>query len=175
MIQAMRGEIDKIPIGAQGQFINLELGALTQEIINATQRYKQGTQYCPPKSVSSAFQRYTGAIMMGKTLLNTLVCLSPAPQNGMENLNSLRWGDGMSKLRAPNIREKGVNIETARVAAVKLAAKTAKEFEAAPQNRFWLGRKSRAEHAALILRLWEQLRYTGGAYTPDRAHFVLLI
>lgn len=157
MMMAWQGQVDQIPVGAQGVLINMELGALTQEIMNATQRYKQGTQYCPPKSVSSAFQRYTGAIMMGKTLLNTIVCLSPAPQNGLENLNSLRWGEGMSKLRAPNIREKAVNIETARLKAVKLAAKTAKEFEAAPQNRFWLGRKSRAEHAALSLRLLEQL------------------
>lgn len=161
MMMAWKGEVDKIPIGAQGQLINFELGALTSEIMNATQRYKQGTQYCPPKSVSSAFQRYTGAIMMGKTLLTTIVCLSPAPQNGMENLLSLRWGEGMSKLRAPNIKEKGINIETAHMAAVKLAAKTAKEFEGAPQNKFWLGRKTRAEHAALTARLLEQLMSSG--------------
>jgi len=161
MMMAYKGEVDQIPIGAQGQLINFELGALTSEILNATQRYKQGKQYCPPKSVSSAFQRYTGAIMMGRTLLTTIVCLSPAPQNGLENLNSLRWGEGMSKLRAPNVRENAVNMETAHVAAVKLAAKTAKEFEGAPQNRFWLGRKSRAEHAALVLRLMEQLMGSG--------------
>jgi len=157
MMMAWKGEVDKIPVGAQGQLINFELGALTAEIMNATQRYKQGVPYCPPKSCSSAFQRYTGAIMMGKTLLTTIVCLSPAPQNGLENLNSLRWGEGMSKLRAPNITEKGINIEAAHVAAVKLAAKTAKELEGAPRNKFWLGRKTRADHAALTLSLLAQL------------------
>mmetsp|Transcript_20724 Transcript_20724/g.57502 ORF Transcript_20724/g.57502 Transcript_20724/m.57502 type:complete len:467 (-) Transcript_20724:4-1404(-) len=157
MMMAYKGEVDQIPVGAQGQLINFELGALTQEIMNATQRYKQGTQYNPPKSCSSAFQRYTGAIMMGRTLLTTIVCLSPAPQNGLENLNSLRWGEGMSKLRAPNITEKAVHVETAHKAAVKFAAKTAKELEAAPQNRFWLGRKARADYAALTLKFLEQL------------------
>merc|ERR1711879_350871 len=131
------------------------------EIMTARERYDKGMKYNPPKSCSSAFQRYTGAIMMGKTLLTTIVCLSPAPQNGLENLLSLRWGEGMSKLKAPNIKEKVVNIETAHVAAVKLAAETAKEFEAAPQNKFWLGRKTRAEHAALALRLLEQLMSSG--------------
>merc|ERR1712187_935079 len=139
MMMAWNGEAAKIPVGAQGQLINFELGALTQEIMTATQRYNQGTQYCPNKSCSSAFQRYTGAIMMGKTILTTIVCLSPAPQNGLENLNSLKWGHGMSKLKAPNVKEKRINIETAYKAAVELSRKTAKEFEGAPQNRFWLG------------------------------------
>merc|ERR1719336_1510408 len=123
-MMAWKGEVDKIPIGAQGQLINMELGALTQEIMTATTRYKRGNQYCPPKSCSSAFQRYTGAIMMGRTLLTTIVCLSPAPQNGLENLNSLRWGDGMAKLRAPNLTEKPRKVDEAHKAAIQLAKTT---------------------------------------------------
>merc|ERR1712127_863775 len=109
-----------------------------------TARYRQGSSYCPPKSCSTAFQRYTGAIMMGRTRLSTIVCLSPAPQNGLENLNTLRWGEGMAKLRAPNLTEKPAEVAEAHNAALQFAQTTAKEFERAPQNKFWLGRKSRA-------------------------------
>merc|ERR1719419_523245 len=100
MAMAMNGDVNKIPIGAQGSMINFELLALTMEIMRATDQYKMGKNYNPPKSCSTAFQRYTGAIMMGKTLLTTIVCISPAPQNGFENLNTLRWGNGMAKLKA---------------------------------------------------------------------------
>merc|ERR1711988_1514761 len=154
---AYKGEVDQIPVGAQGQLINFELGALTSEIMRATERYKQGTQYCPPRSASSAFQRYTGAIMMGKTLLTTIVCLSPAPQNGLENLNSLKWGNGMAKLKAPNVTEKPVGIQKAYKAAVARAQQTANELASAPLNKYWLGRKSRADHAAFNQKIMERL------------------
>ena len=154
---ALSGNGAQIPIVAQGKFINFELLALTMEIMRATEQYKKGTTYNPPKSCSTAFQRYVGAIMMGKTLLTTIVCLSPAPQNGLENLNSLKWGEGMAKLKAPNVTEKPMNIEKAHQAAMVYAKKMAKEFEGAPPNKFWLGRKSRAEHAALTLKLMERL------------------
>eukprot|EP00421_Protoceratium_reticulatum_P001771 CAMPEP_0168360330 /NCGR_PEP_ID=MMETSP0228-20121227/2107_1 /TAXON_ID=133427 /ORGANISM="Protoceratium reticulatum, Strain CCCM 535 (=CCMP 1889)" /LENGTH=459 /DNA_ID=CAMNT_0008372997 /DNA_START=6 /DNA_END=1385 /DNA_ORIENTATION=+ len=153
MMMAWTGQGDKIPVGAQGALINMELGALTQEIMTARERYEKGMKYNPPKSCSSAFQRYTGAIMMGETLLTTIVCLSPAEQNGMENLYSLRWGEGMARLRAPNVTEKPVDVDKAYAAAVKAAEKAAKELEGAPQNRFWLGRKTKADHSALIVRI----------------------
>lgn len=160
IMMSLKGDGAKIPIGAQGQMINMELLALTMEIMSATQRYKQRKQYNPPKSCSTAFQRYTGAIMMGRTLLTTIVCLSPAPQNGLENLNSLKWGDGMAKLKAPNVTEKPIDIKEAHKAAVVRAQETAKEFEGAPQNKYWLARKSRAQHAALSLQFMERLMST---------------
>lgn len=157
VILAMKGEGDKVPVVAQGQFINWELSALTMEIMSATEQHKHRRKYNPRASCSTDFQRYTGAIMVGRTRLTTVVCVSPAPQNGLENLNSLKWGHGMAKLRAPNITEKPVDIEKAHTAAVEYAKKTAKEFEGSPQNRFWAGRKSRCEHAAVTLNLIERL------------------
>mmetsp|Transcript_56149 Transcript_56149/g.180203 ORF Transcript_56149/g.180203 Transcript_56149/m.180203 type:complete len:463 (-) Transcript_56149:10-1398(-) len=153
MMMAWTGQVDKIPVGAQGALINMELGALTMEIMTARERYERGMKYNPPKSCSSAFQRYTGAIMMGQTLLTTIVCLSPAPQNGLENLYSLRWGEGMARLRAPNVTEKPVDVDKAYAAAVKAAERAAKELDGAPQNRFWLGRKTKADHSALLVRI----------------------
>merc|ERR1712008_606653 len=87
---------------------------------------------------SSPMQRYVGQVMTGHSLLNTCICISPAVQNGSENLFSLKWGQNMAALKSPVHNEGPIPIEKAYKIACDAAELMAKEFQMKDKtNKFY--------------------------------------
>jgi hypothetical protein len=156
----MMGKRDpsEVSVGVQGFFINFELEKLATEILRATDMYKAGRKYNPPRGCSTAFQRYVGEVLTGHSLLNTCICISPALQSGSENLFSLKWGQNMARLKAPINAEKPIPVDAAYQAACDLADKTAKELEKKDKsNKYYHAYSSRAGSAAQRKEYLERL------------------
>lgn len=158
--QVMMGKKDatKLGVGIQAFFINWELMHLAGEVRRATDMYKLGKKYNPPRSGGTPFQRYTGEIMTGHTLLTTCICISPAPQNGSENLFSLKWGQNMASLRAPTHAEKPQPIETAYKKACETADKAAAELKSRDEsNKYYNSYLARSQSSAQRKAFLERL------------------
>lgn len=161
-IQLGKGEVDprSVSVAVQGWFINYELTALATEICKATDQYRAGRKYNPPtsKTMSTAFQRYAGEVLTGHSLLNTIICMSPAPQNGSENIFSLKWGQNVAKLKAPITVQNPISVDKALKIACEDVEQTAAELQKRDkQNKFYSAYLSRAEMAAQKKTFLEKL------------------
>ena len=95
-------------VGDQGMIINFELTGFAMEVITATEHYKKGRKYQTIKSLASPVHLYLGYLINGVALMNMIICLSQAPQNGWETWFSLNYGTDLSKLAIaiPTIKSK---------------------------------------------------------------------
>ena len=95
-------------IGDQGMLINFELTGFSQEVITATEHYRKGKKYQTVKQLASPLILYLGYLINGVALMNMIICLSQAPQNGWETWFSLNYGTSLSKLAIsiPTIKSK---------------------------------------------------------------------
>lgn len=142
----------EIPLGFQAQVINWELSSLSLEVLKATAQHKKGKPYAPPKSGLSPAIQFLTAIMSGWSRLGMVITLSSSPQNGWETWFSMQYGTELSKLRVPIRSERTQPFAKLLAKEEATALKLAKELESAPQNRYFMGRKMKAEAAMENLR-----------------------
>ena len=101
-------------IQEQGLLINMDLLALLQNIMSATTVNSQGRKYKPPTACSTPTQNFLLGSADGKARLAMCVCLSQAPQNGLECFESLKFGRDCAKLKVPLKRVKSIDIKKAK-------------------------------------------------------------
>eukprot|EP00462_Mataza_sp_D1_P023797 CAMPEP_0175132366 /NCGR_PEP_ID=MMETSP0087-20121206/7036_1 /TAXON_ID=136419 /ORGANISM="Unknown Unknown, Strain D1" /LENGTH=247 /DNA_ID=CAMNT_0016414715 /DNA_START=299 /DNA_END=1038 /DNA_ORIENTATION=- len=101
-------------IQEQGLLINMDLTGLLQNIQSATTVNLQGRKYTPPTLASTQTQNFLMGCCDGKSRLGMCICLSRAPQNGLESLESLKFGKECAKLRVPLKNVKSMDIQKAK-------------------------------------------------------------
>ena len=96
MIKLMKNE--KPNVADQGLMINYELTELLTCITQATDAHKKGKKFAVATSLTPPAIQYVSQLINGSCIMNMIICLSQAPQNGWETWFSLQYGTSMSKL-----------------------------------------------------------------------------
>ena len=104
IIKLLNGK--SIEIGDQGCIINYELTDFSTTVNKATDAFKKGIKFSLATSLTPPVCLYMSRLINGSTLMNMIVCLSQAPQNGWETWFSLQYGQSMSlmEIKIPQIK-----------------------------------------------------------------------
>mmetsp|Transcript_12820 Transcript_12820/g.20344 ORF Transcript_12820/g.20344 Transcript_12820/m.20344 type:complete len:438 (-) Transcript_12820:301-1614(-) len=127
---------------SQGAIINYELFEIGKEVLLATNLHKKGKKYMPPRQMTTALIKTTGACLGGKCRTAMIVCLSQAPQCGWETWFSLEYGTGLGALRAPVVPQKKTKFQNALKAAIKRQTDSNLKLENAKDDKFLLLKKA---------------------------------
>lgn len=96
MIKAMSGK--PLAVGDQGTLINYELTELLTTVSQSSDAHSKGSKLVTGTMLTPPMITYLGKLINGYSLMNMIVCLSQAPQNGWETWFSLYFGTNMAKL-----------------------------------------------------------------------------
>jgi hypothetical protein len=75
-------------------------------VVNITAAQRKGKQVQCPKSMTPPLICYMFKLLDGGCIMNMIICLSLAPQNGWETWFSLQYGAELNKLvvRIPTVK-----------------------------------------------------------------------
>lgn len=93
--------------------INYELAELATCITQASEAHKKGKAFKIATSLTPPAIQYMSQLINGSCIMNMIICLSQAPQNGWETWFSLQYGVKMAKLAIAIPQIKPVAIKTA--------------------------------------------------------------
>lgn len=100
--------------------INYELTELQTCVTRATEAHKAGKSFTAATSLTPPGVMYISQLLNGSTMMNMIICLSQAPQNGWETWFSLQYGTALSKLAVGIPKQKQVTMKTALTDAKKV-------------------------------------------------------
>ena len=141
----------------QSRVINNELSMIGHEVLKATEQHRKKKPYSPPQQLVTPAVKFLGGILDGTARLSMVITLSSADQYGWETWFSLQYGTDLSKLCVPVTRQTPQPLDKCFQAAQAKAEKSAKEFEASPQNKYYFIRRAKAEAAADVVRKLEMV------------------
>ena len=119
----------KIGVAEQGFFINYELSALHTLCVNATEAHKKGKQFKVASSLTPPGVQYVASLINGSCIMNMIICLSQAPQNGWETWFSLKYGTDLSKLEIKVPYQKPTELKKFLAQSIKDDAEFAKKAD----------------------------------------------
>ena len=120
MTKLLTKKATKISVAEQGFLINYELSEMHTLAVNATDAHKKGKPFKVATSLTPPGIQYIAQLINGSCIMNMIICLSQAPQNGWETWFSLKYGADLSKLEIKIPQQKPTDLK-------KLIASTTKE------------------------------------------------
>ena len=114
-----------LEIGQQGFLINFELTGIGQVCIDVTDAHRKGKKVQAPRAMTPPLIFYMFKLLDGGCVMNMIICLSLAPQNGWETWFSLQFGQNLNKLavKIPQVQLRNL------VKALKEATSQEQEFK----------------------------------------------
>lgn len=138
--------------------INYGLAELHTMIVAATEAHKKGKKFKLGSSLTPPDVLYISQLVNGSCIMNMIVCLSQAPQNGWETWFSLQYGTNMSKLEIPIPNKKPIDHKTALTEAKKHQVEMDKKADPkAPATKHTNTHKENAKVAAFRVQVLEEL------------------
>ena len=118
-----------VSAGEQGFYINFELSALQTLCYTATEAHKKGKPFNVARALTPPFIQYCSTLINGSCIMNMIICLSQAPQNGWETWFSLNYGTDLSKLEIKIPKQKPTSFKKYLAQVTKADAEFAKKAD----------------------------------------------
>lgn len=129
MTKLMTQKNAKIGVAEQGFLINYELSELHTLCVNATDAHKKGKPFKVATSLTPPGIQYVAQLINGSCIMNMIICLSQAPQNGWETWFSLKYGTDLSKLEIKIPKQKPTDFKKYLAQVTKEDAEFAKKAD----------------------------------------------
>ena len=161
LAQIMKG-LD-LSVGAQAYLINFELSAFRSEIKRVAEAHRRGKKPFIFKCLTTAAIEYFSQCLTGTCTVASVVCLSPAPQNGWETWFACKYGEDIARLRVPLQKCSPHGIDKAIEAAERRGAQAAAGgprpgTQTSATERYAARRQAIARHAAAAAAALRELR-----------------
>ena len=160
LVQVMKGL--ELSVGAQAFLINFELSAFRSEIRRVAEAHRRGKKPFISKCCTTAAIEYFSQCLTGTCTVASVVCLSPAPQNGWETWFACKYGEDIARLRVPLQKSSPRGLDKAIEAAERRGAEAVaggrQSGKTNFQTRFAARRQAIARHAAAAATALRELR-----------------
>jgi hypothetical protein len=138
--------------------INYGLAELQTMFVTATEAHKKGKKFKVATALTPPDVQYISQLVNGSCIMNMIICLSQAPQNGWETWFSLQYGTNLSKLEIAIPKQKLVDHKVALKDSKSHKVEMDKKADPkAPVTKHTNTHKENAKVAAFKVQVLEEL------------------